>query len=214
MNYLDILPKELLAYLIPNDYVYTTLQIFNESDRYQIFVDFINLNYPDYYKISKRDSNLSFRHIMEGLYTAYIFDDINEYIDLIETMSYQGFDVYPDSFDWLHPIILSGKFPKVAQYYLSHEFTKEDYHEVIYNDEFRKKMFDRELFKDITIILISLEMDNLTELLQYGMSDKFKINLLKLSGIDLTKHSIATDDFMAILNTELGRYLSGKINLV
>jgi hypothetical protein len=61
MNYLDVLPRELLSYLIPNDYVYTTLQIFDESDRYQIFVDYINWQYPEYYKILKLNSNLSFR---------------------------------------------------------------------------------------------------------------------------------------------------------
>jgi hypothetical protein len=212
MNYLDFLPRELLAYLIPIDYVYTALQVFKDQDRYQIFVNYINYEYPDYFRIYKRN-NSSFDQIMTGLlyfYTYYKIDDINLNIEKIKIEMYGGSVNCSYDFDWLYPIILIMKYPKVIGYYLKHELIEGDYTEKLDEDKFNH----RDLFRDLAIIALFLDINDFRELIAYEMSDKFKITLLKLLDIDLTKHSISTDDLDEIMDTDLGLYLiSKKINL-
>jgi hypothetical protein len=155
---------------------------------------------------------------MQGLYGIYMngqINDINKSINIINFELFDGtINVY-DQIDWLYPIILIIGYPKIVNYYLLHKLTEDDYSVRVYNNDILKSMYNRELFRDLTLILLSLNMDNFDELIAYGMSDKFKINLLQLLGIDLTKHSISTDDLDEIRNTDLGRYLiSKKINVV
>jgi hypothetical protein len=219
MNYLDFLPKELLAYLIPNDYVYTTLQVFNDQDRYQIFVDFINLNYPDYFHMMKRESSYrSFHEIMKELYEIYISYKINDVKLLIPDIQIRYFEIKPfftdNIFYNLYPIILINKYPQVSKYYLNYKLTEQDYGSNKFVLRY-KNSYNRELLRDIIFILLLLEDNDFSELLKYELSDPFKIKLLHLSGIKISELSITIDDLDEIRNTDLGAFLISKqINVV
>lgn len=202
-GYLDLLPLELLASITPSNYIYGYLEIFDEPKRYQIFKQYVQLAYPDYYWIySAGNSSYSYESVIKMLYNYVITEEINDFkpkISAIEDTILERDGMF--HFHTIKPLFLIEEYPKLVKYLREN---KNYINKIIEEMGLRNSLY---FYEDIITNLVKFFYDQTVNMLYWEIPDELKIKIIELSDIPVNNLHISGDDLDRLFDSKFMQYL-------